>query len=106
MEGSASTGGAALDADAEDLIARVLTAGGELRLELAREAEAAHERLVERRLRSPARPKGKKLRKVKCGGGPASTRSFWTEHFDGLVEPRPFRSLSAAPNTTRRFGPR
>lgn len=80
----------ASEADVDQLIARVLASGGELVMEPGREAEEAHRRLVERSMRSPARPKGKKLEVKRIGRfGSGEYAIILTEHFDDLVEPRP-----------------
>lgn len=78
------------ESDADQLIARVLAAGGQLVLPQDREVVESHERLVARSLKSPSRPRGKKLEIVSTGqwgGGPKAV--VFTEYFDDLVEARP-----------------
>lgn len=76
--------------EADQLIARVLAAGGRLVIEPGHEAAEAHRRLVELSLRSAARPKGKKLQLRPIGRiGSGEHAIELTEHFDDLVEPRP-----------------
>ncbi|WP_020013346.1 hypothetical protein [Promicromonospora sukumoe] len=78
------------ESEADRLIGRVLDAGGRLTLPEDREVESAHERLVRMSLKSPARPRGKRLEMVSTGhwGQGPKTIEF-VEHFDDLVEPRP-----------------
>ncbi|MFD3596364.1 hypothetical protein ACFWU5_26890 [Nocardia sp. NPDC058640] len=77
------------DSEVDQLIARVLAAEGRLVLELGREAADAHRLLVDRSLKSSARPKGKKLEVIRIGGfGSDEHAIVLTEHFDDLVEPR------------------
>ncbi|UGT54002.1 hypothetical protein [Nocardia asteroides] len=81
---------AADDADADQLIAQVVAADGQLTLELAHEAKERYRRLVDRTLRSSARPKGKKLELKPIGRyGSNEYAIVLIEHFDDLVEPRP-----------------
>ncbi|GEM32586.1 hypothetical protein NN3_35930 [Nocardia neocaledoniensis NBRC 108232] len=86
----ASAGRGSADADADQLIAQVLAADGELTMELAHEAKEGYRRLVDRSLRSSARPRGKKLELKPIGRyGSNEYAIVFTEHFDDLVEPRP-----------------
>ncbi|WP_155981497.1 hypothetical protein [Nocardia sp. BMG111209] len=78
------------ESDADHLIARVQAAGGRLVLEKDHDIVASHERLVAMSLKSPARPRGKKLTIVSTGqwgSGPKAV--VFTEHFDDLIDPRP-----------------
>ncbi|WP_433625783.1 hypothetical protein [Nocardia sp. CA-120079] len=78
------------ESDADRLIARVLAAGERLVLEHDREVEESHKRLVALSLKSPSRPRGKKLEMISTdhwGRGPKAI--VFTEHFDDLVEARP-----------------
>ncbi|MGY1868205.1 MULTISPECIES: hypothetical protein [Nocardia] len=78
------------ESDADRLIARVLAADGRLVLQQDRKVEEYHKRLVAMSLKSPTRPRGKKLEMISTGqwgGGPKAI--VFTEHFDDLVEARP-----------------
>jgi hypothetical protein len=78
------------ETEADRLIAKVQEADGRLILPEDRDTEKTHERLVRLSLKSPARPKGKKLQIVptgKWGHGPKAI--VFTEHFDDHVEARP-----------------
>ncbi|WP_062980620.1 hypothetical protein [Nocardia anaemiae] len=78
------------EADADRLIVQVQEAGGRLVLEQDRAIEESYGRLVAMSLKSPARPRGKKLDMIstgKWGSGPKAI--VFTEHFDDLVDARP-----------------
>lgn len=78
------------ETEADKLIAQVLESDGRLVLPEDRDVEKTHERLVHLSLKSPARPKGKKLQIIptgKWGHGPKAI--VFTEHFDDYVEARP-----------------
>lgn len=75
---------------ADRLVSQVLAAGGRLILPQDRDVEAAHERLVRMSMKSPSRPRGKKLQIVsteRWGDGPKAV--VLADHLDDLVQPRP-----------------
>ncbi|PPJ27827.1 hypothetical protein C5E45_16355 [Nocardia nova] len=78
------------ESDADRLIAQVQKAGGRLVLEPDHAIEEFYRRLVALSLKSPARPKGKKLDMISIGKWGSEPKAIvFTEHFDDLVDARP-----------------
>lgn len=78
------------ETEVDQLIAQVITAEGRLVLPDDRESEKTHERLVRMSLKSPVRPRGKKLEMISTGQwGHGPKAVILAEHFDDLVEPVP-----------------
>lgn len=78
------------ESEADQLIERVLEAGGRLLLPDDRDAEKTHERLIRISLRSPNRPLGKKLEMRSTGRwGYGPKEIVFAEHFDDYVAPAP-----------------
>lgn len=78
------------ETESDKLIARVLETDGRLVLPKDRDVEKSHERLVRMSLKSPTRPKGKKLQIIPTGTwGQGPKAIVFTEHFDDYVEARP-----------------
>ncbi|RDI53323.1 hypothetical protein [Nocardia mexicana] len=78
------------ESDADRLIVEVQEAGGRLVLEKDREVLEAHRRLVGMSLKSPLRPRGKRLEIISTGPyGSGPEAIVFTEHFDDLVDARP-----------------
>ena len=78
------------DSEADRLIARVLDAGGRLVLPKNEDGVEGYERLVRMSMKSPRRPKGKKLELTSTGGWANPKRVIvLAEHFDDLVDARP-----------------
>lgn len=77
------------ESEADRLIASVIEAG-QVVLPEDREVVKAHELLVQMSLKSPLRPRGKKLEMVSTGRWGSGPKSIvFTEHFDDLVEAQP-----------------
>jgi hypothetical protein len=88
--GQARGGVLPVETEADKLIGQVLKTGGRLILPQDRDVEKAHERLVHLSLKSPARPKGKRLQIIPTGTwGHGPKAVSFTEHFDDYVEARP-----------------
>ena len=75
---------------AELLINQVLEAGGRLALPDGAEARENYERLVRTSLKSPSRPRGKRLQIISTGTwGTGSKALVFSEYFDDYVQTRP-----------------